>query len=356
MMTVVMKFTEANIRINMDVVYNHTGKTDNSNFNLIVPGYYYRKTSTGKWSNGSGCGNETASERYMVRKFIVDSVVFWASEYNFSGFRFDLMGLHDVETMSMVAKALKEIDPTIMVYGEPWTGGTTTLSDSLQADKDTLYLMDGVGAFNDDLRDAVKGSVFEASGTGFVQGSKSLSAINKIKFSVAGGVEHPETNNLFTTTTTYWAVEPDKIINYVTCHDNNTLYDKLMQSSKDTSPESIKEELKQANAMVLLSEGVSFIHAGDEFMRSKPDGKGGYDSNSYDSSDEVNQIDWSLKVEYNDVFNYFKGLIDLRKSTPEFRLSKSSEIVDKLHFVDFGAKEVIGYTIDSTWVVKFIFT
>lgn len=347
MKMVVMAFTEANIRVNMDVVYNHTGKTDNSNFNLIVPGYYYRKTSTGKWSNGSGCGNETASERFMVRKFIVDSVVFWASEYNFSGFRFDLMGLHDVETMNEVAKALKEIDPTIMVYGEPWTGGTTTLSSNLQATKETLREINGVGAFNDDIRDAVKGSVFEASGTGFVQGSKSLSAINKIKFSIAGGVEHDEVNELFTSTTTFWAGEPDKMINYVTCHDNNTLYDKLMQSSKDTSTDAIKEELKQANAIVLLAEGVSFLHAGDEFMRSKPDGKGGYDSNSYDSSDEVNQIDWSLKVKYKDVFDYFVGLIALRKSTPEFRLAKSTDIASKLHFVDFDAKEVIGYTIDS---------
>ena len=345
--TVVMEYTKAGIRVNMDVVYNHTGKTDNSNFNLIVPGYYYRKTSTGKWSNGSGCGNETASERFMVRKFIADSVAFWAQEYNLSGFRFDLMGLHDVDTMNYVANVLSSIDPTIMVYGEPWTGGTTTLSDDKQADKDTLTEMAMVGAFNDDLRDAVKGSVFEASGTGFVQGSKSLSAINKIKFSICGGVEHPEVNHLFTSTTTYWAGEPYKIINYVTCHDNNTLYDKLMQSSKDTSIETIKAESKQANAIVLLCEGISFIHAGDEFLRTKPDGKGGYDSNSYDSSDEVNQIDWSLKVRYKDVYDYYKGLIEIRKNYAEFRLDSSSEIASKVHFVDFGDKAVIGYTIDS---------
>ena len=346
MKTVVMEYTNANIRINMDVVYNHTGKTDNSNFNLIVPGYYYRKDINGKWSNGSGCGNETASDRFMVRKFIVDSVLFWATEYNFSGFRFDLMGLHDIETMNAVSEALKEIDPTIMVYGEPWTGGTTTLSEDLQADKDTLYLMNGVGAFNDDLRDAVKGSVFTASEGGYVQGSKGLSTTAKIRFGIAGGVEHSQVNSLFISSLTYWGVDPYKVINYVTCHDNNTLYDKLMQSNTDKSRDNIAQQAKQANAIVLFSEGVPFIHAGDEFLRSKPL-NGGYDSNSYNSSDETNQIDWSLKETNKDVYDYYKGLIEVRSSFKEFRLATAKKIQDNLKFVEYEDRGVVAYTIDS---------
>lgn len=346
MKTVVMEYYNANIRINMDVVYNHTGKTDNSNFNLIVPGYYYRKDTSGKWSNGSGCGNETASDRFMVRKFIVDSVVFWASEYNFSGFRFDLMGLHDVETMNAVSEALKEIDPTIMVYGEPWTGGTTTLSDDKQADKDTLYLMEGVGAFNDDLRDAVKGSVFTASEGGYVQGNKGLSSTAKIRFGIAGGVEHSQVKNLFISTLTYWGGEPYKVINYVTCHDNNTLYDKLMQSNTDKSIENISQQSKQANAIVLLSEGVPFLHAGDEFLRSKPL-NGGYDSNSYNSSDETNQIDWSLKEANKSVYDYYKGLIEIRKNHKEFRLATAKEIQNSLEFIEYEDRGVVAYTLES---------
>jgi len=351
MKQVVTAFTEANIRVNMDVVYNHTGLTANSNFNLIVPGYYYRKTASGAFSNGSGTGNETASERAMMRKFMIDSVTFWATEYNISGFRFDLMALHDTETMNLLADALHEIDPTIMVYGEPWTGGTSPLDSTLAAGKTNLADMPSVAAFNDDIRDGIKGSVFARDQGGYVQGDFSLTTTTKVKYGIVGGVAYPGISGSLLSNQKIWHTSPIKTINYVACHDNNTLYDKLYLTLEESGKLDLIPALsKQSNAIVLTSQGISFIHAGDEFLRSKPLETGtGFDHNSYQSPDSVNQIRWELKTSEagSDVYNYYKGLIELRLNHASFRMTEAQDIIDNLDFVYEDVNGLIAYTITN---------
>ncbi|MBI9009029.1 MAG: type I pullulanase [Tenericutes bacterium] len=340
---VVMAYSEADIRVNMDVVYNHTGQSADSNFSLIVPGYYYRMNNNGSFSNGSGTGNETASERAMMRKFMVDSLLFWATEYNLSGFRFDLMALHDTETMEIIAAELHEIDPTIMVYGEPWTGGTSPLADSLKAGKTNLAEIEGVGAFNDATRDGIKGSVFAREQGGWIQGD--LSLINAVKYGIVGGISHPSV--LYTA----WHKDPNKTINYVACHDNNTLYDKLyLTLEEDDELDLILPLAKQSYGIIFTSQGISFIHAGDEFLRSKPSESGtGFDHNSYESPDSVNQIDWSLKTSADgaDMFAYVKELIELRNTHESFRMSTSQDILDNLSFLYEDEEGIIAYQISN---------
>ena len=349
---------EKNLRVVMDVVYNHTGQSGDSNFSLILPGYYYRMNNDGSFSNGSGTGNETASERYMMRKFMVDSLVFWASEYNISGFRFDLMALHDKGTMNAIVSALHEIDETILVFGEPWTGGTTPLSGSIAADKLNLEEMPGVAAFNDEIRDGVKGSVFTASAGGFVQGKTDLATLNKLKYGIVGGTNFPGIDNAFLSYEQFWGNNPSQVINYVSAHDNNTLYDKLMMSTTYTQKPFIPEMIKQANAVVLLAQGIPFIHAGEEFMRSKPctagytgtcDAGKKYDHNSYQSPDSTNQLRWDLKAEETnmEVFEYYKDLIAFRKAHPALRMSTSAEVLEALDFIEYADTSVVAYTLSN---------
>jgi pullulanase len=336
----IMGFNEADIRIIMDVVYNHHGETANSNFEQIVPGYFFRKTSTGAFSNGSGTGNETASERVMMRKFMIDSVTFWAEEYNISGFRFDLMALHDTETMNLLVDALHAIDDTILIYGEPWTGGTTPLPASLQAGKANLDDMPSVAAFNDDLRDGTKGSVFGGALGGFIQGEYSIAGMDtmmRVRYGIVGGVSHPAIDGSKLSAGSVWHHEPTKTINYVTAHDNNTLHDKLYLSLVESDRLNLIPALqKQANAIVLTSQGIAFLHAGDELLRSKPlvDAEG-FDHNSYQSPDETNQIRWdSLTDEtVQNVHNYYKGLIALRKAHSSFRLTTAEDVNASLSFI-----------------------
>ena len=348
---VTMAYTENNIRLNMDVVYNHTGLSADSNFNQIIPGYYHRKTETGAFSNGSGTGNETASERVMVRKFIVDSVLFWATEYNISGFRFDLMALHDISTMNELNDALHEIDPTIMVYGEPWMGGTSTLPALQQAGKENLDQMGNIGAFNDDFRDAVKGSVFNREYPGFVNGEFSSQVINRVKYGIVGGVEHDALTLSGLSQSKAWHGDPNKTINYVTAHDNNTLHDKLYLTNEITNQlDNIDEMVMQAYSILLTSQGVMFIHAGDEILRSKPNASGeGFDHNSYQSPDSVNQIRWDQKSLDDNlkVYNHIKGLIALRKSDDSFRLSTAAEINQAISFHYEAIKGLISYQISD---------
>jgi len=345
---VVMGFHEADIRIIMDVVYNHTGLTADSNFNLIVPGYYFRKNPDGSFSNGSGTGNETASERVMMRKFIIDSLVFWAEEYNISGFRFDLMALHDVETMNLAAEALHAIDPTILIFGEPWMGGSSPLPESEQAGKRNLFKMPTIGAFNDDFRDAVKGSVFASQEGGFVQGNFNLR--NRVIYGLIGGVSHPQHGY------NAWHLEPYKTINYVTAHDNNTLHDKLYITLEEQNRLPLLDRMfRQSNVMVLTAQGIPFIHAGDEFLRSKPDdgltqrqyARFGFVHNSYESTDTVNQMRWDLKAsEQGLAMNaFFQGLIELRKTSDLLRLPNSESIIEALHLPEQTLEGVIHYEI-----------
>jgi pullulanase len=354
--SLIQTFHENGIRVIMDVVYNHHGRSADANFDLIVPGYYFRKTEDGQFSNGSGTGNETASENYMMSKFIVDSTKFWAEEYNISGFRFDLMKLHDVDTMNAVADTLHDIDDTIMVYGEPWTGGTSLLPDALSAYKGTLDEMPGVAVFNDDFRDAIKGSVFDEAGMGFVQGDSSTNA--GIRLGIVGA-----TNHFSADLADPWAINPNQSINYVTAHDNNVLYDKLMLSTEELSLQAIKDMQKQANAIVLTSNGIPFLHAGVELMRTKPcvviddepqgecDATLTYDHNSYRSPDETNQIDWQWKVDSIDVFDYYKGLIALRRNINVFSYDSLEEMNEKLFFIPTagGMVQYMVYDDESAW-------
>lgn len=347
---VVMAYHDANIRINMDVVYNHTGQSADSNFNLIVPNYYYRYDQNGNFSNGSGTGNETASERLMMRKFIVDSTKFWLTEYNLDGFRFDLMKLHDSETMLEINQMAKEIDQTIMIYGEPWTGGTTPLPPEKQSGKENLILLDDIAAFNDDSRDGLKGSVFSSWMPGFLQGDFSME--KRVKYGIVGGIEHVDNPNY-----NVWHGKPDKTLNYVSAHDNNTLHDKLYLTLLEKNELNlIKQMSMQAYGVILTSQGIPFLHAGDEFLRSKEISEGVFDSNSYQSPDEINWIDWSLKDTHKDHFEFVKNLIRVRKENKVFTTNDNNYINENLRFIDTKTKGILAYTLkdltnSSTYLV-----
>lgn len=336
---VVMAYGKENIRINMDVVYNHTGQSADSNFNLIVPGYYHRLTSSGAYSNGSGTGNETASERKMVSKFIIDSVLFWTTEYKLGGFRFDLMALHDINTMNTLAEKLIEIDPDILIYGEPWMGGDSTLAKELQAGKENLKNLNNIGAFNDDTRDGIKGSVFSSWMKGYIQGD--FAQKNKLKYGIVGGIDHLDNKGY-----NVWHTSPTKILNYVTAHDNNTLYDKLYLSLLEDNNLNLINDLSiQAHSIILTAQGIPFIHAGDEFLRSKEISEGVFDSNSYQSSDEINQIRWDLKEKNNEHYEMFKKLIDIRKENSVFRKFNNADINENVRFILNDTTGVIGYVL-----------
>lgn len=337
----IQSFHANGIRVILDVVYNHTGQTEDSNFNQLVPDYYYRKNPDGTFSDAAACGNETASERAMMRKYIIESVKYWATEYHMDGFRFDLMGIHDIETMNAVTDALHEIDPTIFVYGEGWTAGASPLPKEEQALKANTPSLKSVAAFSDDLRDGLKGSVFEHEEGGFVSQTTGLK--ESIKFGVVGSTSHPQINYQEVNYSDQpWANSPNQCINYVSCHDNHTLYDKLKISRPDASEAEIKKMHKLAQTIVLTSQGIPFLHAGTEFMRSK---KGV--ENSFESSDEINQIAWDQKKVHYDVFEYYQGLISLRKNHPAFKIPSTSAIQDHLRFLEISGDNFLGFELSD---------
>jgi len=306
----------AGIGVVMDVVYNHTYDA-NSSLNRIVPYYYYRYTPTGANSSASGCGNDTASERYMYRKFMVDSVSYWAEEYKLDGFRFDLMGLHDLETMRQIEAAVHAINPNALIYGEGWTMGST-IDGSAQANQtqiDKIKPSEGAGGavavFNDAIRDGLKGSVFQSDSQGYINGNFKGMAL-KVKFGIAGGSINAGTG---------WRVSKNSVINYMSAHDNNTLWDKLALSNPDNTVEERLAMNRLGAAIVMISHGTPFWQAGEEMLRTKPKGDGTFDENSYKSSDEINNIDWEVLVpgsnEY-EMMRYYQGLIAMRKSVSLF--------------------------------------
>ncbi|MDZ4196795.1 MAG: hypothetical protein U1C51_06030, partial [Candidatus Izemoplasmatales bacterium] len=264
-----------------------------------------------------------------------------------------LMALHDIETMTQIAQALKEIDPTIMIYGEPWMGGTSPLPATDQAGKRGLKFIPNVGAFNDDFRDAVKGSVFNRTEGGFLQGNFSALNRSRIQYGIVGGIQYEGINPSNLSTSAAWHIEPTKTINYVTAHDNNTLHDKLHISLTELGKLHLLPALmKQGNAMVLTAQGVAFLHAGDEFSRSKPlINRPGFDHNSYESPDEVNQMRWDLKANSDgmEMFNYYKGLIQLRNNHPSFRMPTAQAIRDNLTFVYQDVNKVVAFTLSNTF-------
>ncbi len=322
----VKTFHDNDIGVILDVVYNHTGRTENSNFNLESPGYYYRHWETGKPSDASACGNETASDKKMMRKFIIESVAYWAKEYHLDGFRFDLMAIHDIETMNAVVKAVKEVNPNVFVYGEGWTAADSPLPIEKRALKKNTKEMPQVTAFSDDIRDGLKGSVFEEKSTGFVSGG--LGTEESVKFGIVGSITHPQIDyTSINYSDAYWANEPWQSMSYVSCHDNHTIYDKLKVSRKDASEEEIIAMDKLANAVVMTSQGVAFMHAGAEMLRTKNE-----EHNSYNLPDAINQIDWNWKVTHVNVVDYYKNLIALRKAHPAFRMTTADQVRSNLEF------------------------
>lgn len=336
----VMALHEKDIRVIMDVVYNHTGPSSTSNFHQIVPGYYHRLTEDGGFWNGSGTGNETASERSMMRKFMIDSVKFWTEEFNMSGFRFDLMALHDVQTMNEIQSLVSAIDPTIIIYGEPWTGATSPLDESIRADKENMADMNLVGAFNDVTRNAIKGSVFQITEQGWLQGNSNDYNVEGIKYGIMGGIDSGLGQ------IDEWHLNPNQTINYVTSHDNSSLHDKLRLTGVKSG--NIQDLQIQANAIILTAQGIPFLHAGVEFMRSKPAVDGGFDHNSYESPDSVNQLRWDRKAQFNNVFEYYKTLIEIRKTYSHFRIDNADEILSRVTFLETNAgNEAVAFQIDG---------
>lgn len=332
---------ENGLRVVMDVVYNHTFLSADSHLNRLVPGYYYRYDGAGLFSNGSGCGNELASERSMVRKLIVDSVVYWATEYKIDGFRFDLMGLHDIETMRAVRRALDEVDPTILIYGEGWTGGLSPLPDHEKAVKVHVGQLPGIAVFNDDFRDGIKGAVFEAAQPGFVNGASARE--ETVKAGIVAATNHPHVHFGWVAYTKHpWAKEPGQSINYAESHDNLTLWDKLAATSADLPEEERIKMQKMSLAVLLTSQGIPFLQAGMDFLRTKFG-----DDNSYQSPDPINAIDWGRKARYFDVFAYTKGLIQLRKEHPAFRLRSAEEIARHLRFLSMPHEKMVGFTLED---------
>ncbi len=300
----------------MDVVYNHTYGLD-SPFNLIFPRYYYRFDEFGNYSNGSGCGNEVASEKPMVRKFIVDSVKFWAEEYHIDGFRFDLMALHDKITMSEVERTLHSIDPSILVYGEPWMGGLSPLESSQQFFKG-VQRGKKIAVFNDHFRNAIKGDN-DGMGKGFVSGAYHHELA--VRKGVVGGIEYNNEINDFT-------AQPEETINYVSSHDNLTLWDKLNKSNGHEDEETRIRMDHLAQAIIFTSQGIAFMLGGEELLRTKLG-----NHNSYNAGDEVNQIKWERKTRYFTSFKYYQGLIKLRREHPAFRMKDACQIRECLDFL-----------------------
>ena len=293
----------------MDVVYNHTYSLD-SNLNRIVPYYYYRFTADGAPSNGSGCGNETASDRAMFRKYMVDSVSYWASEYKIDGFRFDLMALHDIDTMQAIEQAVHAINPQAIIYGEGWTGGTSALNPNLQATQANIRkvvasegAIGSVAVFNDAIRDGLKGSVFDSKDPGYINGKVGKLTANKVIFGLQGGVSAAGAS---------WKVDHAMVVNYMSSHDNNTLWDKLLMTCPDASPEELAAMNRFGAAIVMISKGTPFFLAGEEMLRTKQG-----DHNSYASSDAINNIDWEALTPDSaewEMVGFYRALIELRRS------------------------------------------
>jgi pullulanase, type I len=342
MKQMVLALHSRGIGVIMDVVFNHTYRRDDSNLQKIVPGYYYRSDETG-YTNGSGCGNEVASDRPMVQKLIVDSLIYWAKEYHIDGFRFDLMGVLDIDTMNVIAERLKEIRPDIYLYGEGWNGGPSSLAEEKRAFKASAKKMPGIGMFNDDIRDTIKGSVFYDDHLGFVNGGSHLE--NALRYGITGAVAHPQVD-YDAYGSRPWAKEPGQSINYVSCHDNYTLWDKLSVSCPEASEEKKKAMNRLCAAIVFTSQGVPFIQAGEEFLRSKPlPEKKGFAENSYNMPDAVNSIKWDNIHEYPDMIAYYKGLMALRKAHPVFRMQSEAEMTQNLCFLSDTPENVVAYLL-----------
>ncbi len=326
------------IGVIMDVVYNHTADNDASNFSLTAPGYYYRHRPDGSYSDASGCGNETASERQQMRDYIINSVKYWAKEYHIDGFRFDLMAIHDIETMNQVIAALKEINPNIFVYGEGWTAGDSPLPVDQRALKENVAKMPQIAVFSDDIRDAIKGHYTDAADRGFATGKPGLE--ETVKIGIVAATDHPQVDYSKGNNSKFaYAAAPTQIINYVSCHDDLMLTDKLRKSMPDATDAERQRAARLAQTIVFTSQGTPFMFAGEEVFRDK---KGVH--NSYKSPDSINAIDWSLKHANAEQMAYYKELIKLRKEHPAFRMTTAEQVARHLKF-DKTEPGLISYSL-----------
>lgn len=334
--TMVQALHKAGIRVIFDAVYNHTFDIEGSNFQRTYPDYYYRKTADGRYSDGSGCGNETASERPLMREFMIESVKYWINEFHIDGFRFDLMGVHDIETMNQIRAAVDAIDPTIYIYGEGWSAGSCAYPQEKLAMKASTYKLNGIGAFSDDMRDALRGPFSDDTKGAFLAGIKGEE--ESLKFGIVGGIAHKQVDM---TRVNYdkkpWTNEPTQQISYVSCHDDMCLVDRLKasvpglkdmtRSQADRQAELIRLDLL-AQTAVFTSQGVPFMLAGEEMLRDK---KGVH--NSFASPDSINEFNWDNLKQYPQVFDYYSNLIKLRRNHPAFRLGTAEAVREHLEFI-----------------------
>ncbi|MCM1028415.1 MAG: type I pullulanase [Pseudoflavonifractor sp.] len=329
------------IGVVMDVVYNHTANNDDSNFSLIAPGYFYRHNPDGSYSDASGCGNETASERQMMRDYIVNSVAYWAKNYHIDGFRFDLMAIHDIETMNAVSDTLAKINPDIFVYGEGWTAGDSPLPKDKRALKENVAKMKGIAVFSDDLRDAVKGHYSDSADRGFATGKPGLE--ETIKIGIVASTAHPQVDYSKGNNSKFaYASAPTQVINYVSCHDDLTLTDKLAASMAGSSEAERQRAARLAQTIVFTSQGTPFMLAGEEIFRDK---KGVH--NTYKSPDSINAIDWGLKAKNTPQFDYYREMIALRRAHPAFRLTSADEVATRIIFDETNEPLLVAYTLDG---------
>ena len=329
----------AGIRVIMDVVYNHCHDVQQSNFHRTYPDYYFRKKGK-KLSNGSGCGNETASERPLMRQFIVESVLYWVREYHVDGFRFDLMGLHDVTTMNLIRFELDRIDPSLTLYGEGWTAGPSALSADKRAHKSSVRRMPRIGAFGDEMRDALRGPFGDDRKSAFLAAQPGHE--ESLKFGLVGGIRHPDINmSRVNYSSQSWALQPFQHVSYVSCHDDMGLVDRLRTSCLGIKDEELVRLDKLAQTFVLTSQGVPFLWAGEEVLRDK---KGM--CNTYNQPDAVNQIDWTPTSHRMDVFHYYRALIDIRRSHRAFRMGDANLVRKYMHFFE-APSCVVAFGLDG---------
>ena len=330
---------KAGIRVVLDVVYNHTFNTAESNFERTVPGYFYRQMPDGSFADASACGNETASNRPMMRKYMIESVLHWINEYHLDGFRFDLMGIHDIATMNEIRKAATAVDPSIIIYGEGWAAKAPQMPEDSLAMKANTYRMPGIAAFSDEMRDGLRGPFNDNHQGAFLAGVPG--GEESIKFGIVGAIKHPQVDNdLVNYSKASWAEQPTQMVSYVSCHDDMCLVDRLNASVPGITPQELIKLDKLAQTAVFTSQGIPFIYAGEEVMRDK---KGVH--NSYQSPDSINAIDWKPKAEHADVFAYYKGLIQLRKNHPAFRMGDADLVRKHLEFLPVEGSNLIAYRL-----------
>ncbi len=329
---------KAGIRVILDVVYNHTFDINGSNFQKTYPDYYFRKTAEGKYSDGSGCGNETASDKQLMRDFMKESVEYWVKEYHIDGFRFDLMGIHDIETMNEIHDVVSKIDPSIYIYGEGWSAGSCAYPQEKLAMKANARELNGIGAFSDEMRDALRGPFSDDTKGGFLAGVPGQE--ESIKFGIAGAISHPQIDmTKVNYSKTAWTNEPSQMVAYVSCHDDMCLTDRLRASIPYIGDDELIRLDLLAQTAVFTSQGVPFILAGEEMLRDK---KGVH--NSFRSPDSINRLDWNNLKRYPQVFDYYSGLISLRKQHPAFRMGSADEVRKNLVFLDAPAG-VVAYQL-----------